>query len=351
MQDIRSVAEYALLRELTVTWGRTNARVFRGALRSPVFVLSDAERLGAWRREERTIEISRRAIGEQPWGVIVEVLKHEMAHQYVDEVLEVHDESAHGPAFRRTCERFGIDAAARGLPTAAPAEEDGVLRRIQRLLALADSPNEHEAQAAMNAAHRLMLKHNIGYARSAAEGRYACRWLGRPKARVDSAEKVLAGILAEHFFVRAIWVFAYDAAAMRHGKVLEILGTLENLDIAAYVHGFLLDCADRLYREARARDPYLDRRRYRVGLMAGFHEKLVRNTEQCREEGLVWVGDAKLEAFAARRHPHTRRTRARVVPDYAYELGRHDGRNIVLAKAVRGDAVDRGRRLRGPVED
>ena len=86
-----------------------------------------------------------------------------MAHQYVHEVLGKVDESAHGPAFRELCARLGIDAGAAGVPAAgAPSADDArVLERIARLLALAESANVHEAQAAMNAAQRLMLKHNL----------------------------------------------------------------------------------------------------------------------------------------------------------------------------------------------
>jgi hypothetical protein len=50
--------------------------------------LSDSERrLGEWNRAQRTISISRRLVVQQPWGVVREVLKHEMAHQYVFEIL------------------------------------------------------------------------------------------------------------------------------------------------------------------------------------------------------------------------------------------------------------------------
>ena len=68
--------------------------------------------------------------------------------------------AAHGPEFRRVCAERSIDARAAGAP-ARPAGEDHVLDRIAKLLALAESPNEHEAQAAMSAAQRLMLKYNV----------------------------------------------------------------------------------------------------------------------------------------------------------------------------------------------
>src|SRR4030095_14857783 len=98
-------------------------------------------------RASRTRKPARRLATKEPWATLVEVLKHEMAHQYVLEVLRIEDESAHGPAFRDVCQRLGIDAKAAGLPTTSSArtdDEDRVLSRIAKLLALAESSSVHE---------------------------------------------------------------------------------------------------------------------------------------------------------------------------------------------------------------
>src|SRR5690606_15648271 len=117
-----------------------------------------------WRGDVKTLELSRRLILGFGWDAVVEVLKHEMAHQYVDEVLMLTDETAHGPAFRRVCAERNIDARASGDPSAPDGRSDearAALGKIAHLLNLAQSPNQHEAQAAMAAAQRLMLKYNI----------------------------------------------------------------------------------------------------------------------------------------------------------------------------------------------
>src|SRR4051812_30613659 len=90
--------EAALLRQLGSTWTEINQNHFRERLRRPVFGLSEGTRLGAWHGLRREITLSRALVLEQPWGAVREVLKHEMAHQYVDEVLGVRDQTAHGPA-------------------------------------------------------------------------------------------------------------------------------------------------------------------------------------------------------------------------------------------------------------
>src|SRR5262249_39851913 len=155
---------------------------------------------------------------EQPWGVVVEVLKHEIAHQYVHEILGETDETPHGPAFRATCARLGIDAAAAGMPRApASPEQSRLVEKIARLLALAESPTQHEAEAAAAQAQRLMLKHNLDV-RKDARG-YAVRHVGRPTGRVIESERLLAMILGKHFFVEVIWVPVYRPLEGKRGSV------------------------------------------------------------------------------------------------------------------------------------
>jgi hypothetical protein len=345
--------EAALLREIASTWREINSNHFRGRMRPPVLGLHDAVgRLGFWDSRHRRLSLARALVFEQPWGVVREVLKHEMAHQFVDEVMGIHDQAAHGPAFENLCQQNGIDASAHGVPRASTQDEHPVLRRITRLLALAESPNLHEAEAAMNAAQRLMLKHNIEESVAAAHEGFTFRHLGRPSGRIEAAEHVLAGILSRHFFVNVIWVPSYVATEGRRGRVLEACGTPANLEVAAYVHGFLLETAERLWREHKRQhgiESNRERRRFMAGVMMGFDEKLKAGVAESRREGLVWVGDPALTDYIHQRYPRTSRGGGIGLHiTEAYEHGRQAGRQIVLHKPV-GSHSKRGRLL-GPVE-
>lgn len=349
--------ERALVIQLAETWAEINQNHFRGRLRRPVFALSDGEhRLGAWDSRTRTLSLSRRLIFDRPWTVVREVLKHEIAHQFVDEVLGVRDQTAHGPAFENLCRQHGFDATATGIPDASADRVDGegspqspVLRRISRLLALADSPNQHEAAAAMKAAQRLMLRHNIEAAVAAAQEGFTFRHVGVPNGRIPAAEHVLAGILSRHFFVDVIWVPSYLPRLGRSGRVLELCGTRSNLDVAAYVHEFLMATAERLWREHRLAQRLTsnrERRRFSLGVMIGFDEKLKAATAENRREGLIWVGDPALDEYLSRRYP--RRTGGvgiGITPTETYEQGRRAGRNIVLHRAIHTPTENRGRFL------
>jgi hypothetical protein len=340
-RNLRIELEQAALRAIHKTYEQVNGALFRFKLRAPAFELTDSsDRLGRWVPAHRTLELARDLLLSHGWGVLEEVLKHEMAHQYVDEVLLVRDEPAHGPVFRRICEERGIDARAAGAPdTQAEAGNNPVLERIAKLLALAESPNEHEAQAAMSAAQRLMLKHNIEAAVSGGVTSYCFRHLGLPTGRVSEHERRLAMILDEFFFVQVIWVPVWRVSDAKRGSVLEVCGSRDNLELAAYVYDFLMYTAGALYRADRKRRrdrSHQARRKFLAGVMSGFHERLTSERRRSEAQGLVWVGDAELGGYFRRRHPHVRWARHAVsTGGEAYARGQTAGRNIVLHRGVK----------------
>jgi hypothetical protein len=362
--ELTAALEAALVRELRAAWRHINETHFRSAMRAPTLELTTTRAmLGRWISATRTLEISRPLVVEQPWATVVEVLKHEMAHQYVHEVLREDGESPHGPAFRDACARLGIDARASGMPWSNPPggsgpagdAEDRIVTRITRLLALAESPNRHEAEAAMAAAQRLMLRHNLDVAGSREVLDYGHAHLGRPSGRVGEHERLVAMILGEHFFVEAIWIPVYRPLAGKRGSVLEICGTRGNLAIAVYVHEFLHETAERLWRDHKraagiASDR--DRRAYLAGVMVGFADQLARQRTRNRSEGLVWVKDGDLTSYFRRRHPlvrHVRHAGTRRTDAWAH--GREAGRKIVLYRPVDARPASRGRLLPGKTRE
>jgi predicted SprT family Zn-dependent metalloprotease len=349
-RDLSLDLERALLRELFAEYRRINEGVFKSALTPPTIQLvSSGSRLGCWTRDTRTLELSRELVTRHGWGVVVEVLKHEMAHQYVHEALGRTHEPPHGPVYRDVCRSFSIDASSAGVPEAREKGEEKIVERVARLLALAESPNVHEAEAAASAAQRLMLKYNVTLQKEAGSRGYAFAHVGRATGRVSESERILAMVLGKHFFVEVIWVPVYRALEGKRGSVLELCGSPANLAMAEYVHSYLTDTAERLWMDHRASSGVRgnrDRRTYLAGVMSGFAEKLSRQAVSSREEGLVWVKDADLAHYFRGRHPHVRHVRyAGNRKNEAFARGRDAGRRIVLRRGMEGAPVAAGRLL------
>ena len=344
-----SQLEAALVREVqrAYEWQATR---FRGLLPPVIALVDSTTRLGRWVPATRTLELSRVLVLGRPWPEVMGVLEHEMAHQYVDEVLRVTDEPPHGPTFQRVCAERGVDGRAAGAPVpGAAAEIDRVLERIRKLLALAGSDNQHEAEAAMRTAHELMLRYNIEHTVDLGATRdFEVAHVGDPAKRSNRVEIDVVSLLAELFFVKVIRIPVYLPREGRHGGVYELAGTRANVDMACHVYAFLLATAARLWdanrADARVKNGR-DRLAYQSGVIRGFREKLVAERTVLRGTGLVWRGDGKLDTFYRARHPHVVSRRRSVRVSGAHDAGRAAGRKVVLHTPVA--TTGGGRRLLG----
>lgn len=355
LPELTAELEAALLRELRLNYEWENHARFRNRMKPPVIVLGDVVgRWGQWVASKRTLELSRRLVLTHPWPEVLGVLLHEMAHQYCDEVLKV-AEAAHGETFQRVCAERGIDGKAAGRPVATAASGEGgeidrVLERIRKLLALAGSSNQHEAEIAMRKAHELMLRHNIEATRARVYEAYEVAHLGDPGKRGNGVEDAVMALLAEYFFVKVIRIPVYLPLAGKRGNVFEISGTRHNLEMAKHVYHFLLATAERLWRDNRGDARVAsgrDRLAYQSGVIRGFHEKLRDERKELKETGLVWIGDAHLDAFYHLRHPRIVSRRATVRRNGAHDAGREAGRSIVLHRPIQQGQSGGGRKLLG----
>jgi hypothetical protein len=334
-----SELERLALRAIVEEYEQLSYTLFGDKLQRPAFELSDSvSRLGVWQSSPPTIILSRAMLLGQPWSVVVEVLKHEMAHQFVSEVLNVTEPSAHGPLFREICRQRGVDGAATGLTAPASVADSSLFTKVTRLLALAQSGERFEAEAAAAAAQRLMLKYNIAEVGRAEERDYCFAHLGKPSGKVEESQRSLASILREFFFVETLWVGVYRVTEGRRGSVLEVCGTRANVEMADYVHSFLNRSAEfswRQHKVAHGLRLNRDRRKFVAGVMAGFYAKLDSQRARTTEQGLVWMGDAQLNSYFRCRYPKVRTVRyATTGGSNAHAAGRQVGESLVLHRGL-----------------
>ena len=339
----------AWLRQLRFEWEGVNRDHLGRRLRPPILRIEDAgTRRGSWQADHRTLAISEAHILDDPWHEVGETLKHEMAHQVVDELYGGEDERPHGPLFARAAEALCLHT-----PTAEGAEAGRVLERVRKLLALAGSANVHEAEAAMAKANTLLLRYNLELAGEGAgdgPGGVGYRFVGASAAAVALHKKMVAVILEEFFFVECIWTTTYDPRRDRAERILEVCGTPANLDFAEHVHDFLHAELQRLWQRQRREGSVSGRRAKRqflYGVLSGFGDKLRAERAQNAERGLVWVGDPRLRRFYRRRHPHVGSMRSgRVALSDAYRSGREEGGQLTVHRPIRSRGGGGGGLLR-----
>ncbi len=346
-------------REVRLWWERYNAEYLRGLLRAPIIELrAGLGALGTWERESRRIRLRLEHLEADPWQEVMATLRHEMAHQAVDELLVARGERPHGPSFAQACEWLRVEPRARASgadPVAAAADDDAarLTRRISKLLALGASPNEHEAAAAVGLARTLMLEHNLDVVQRDVERGFQRRVLGAVAKRHHAFENLLAVILFEFFFVEVLWESEYDPARNVSGSALFIYGTKSNLDMAAYVHGFLWALLPQLWedhRRLRGVRGNRDRLTYFDGVLNGFCAKL-RGEEKARanvERALVWSGDPKLHRYFRWLNPRIRHVggTGRLVTA-AFEAGRADGHHVRIHRPIESRGPGIGGLLKG----
>ena len=354
-QDLTPLLRETWLRQLSWEWQRVNDLRLDGQLRPPVLTIDTRtdQRLGHWEPQGRIIGIAEHHIWQHAWGEVVDTLRHEVAHQVVDELLGG-DARPHGERFKHACRMLGIAADASGRPsTVDRSEADKVLSRVRKLLALAGSGNENEAASAMAAANTLLLRYNLELPSAGGRPLYGTRRIGQSAAALSLQRKLVAAILSEFFFVECIWVHTFNARLGREERILEILGSDANLDMGQYVHEFLHTAVDRLWR--RRRKDLADGRRTRkrefaAGVLTGLRDRLRAERRKSEARGLVWVGDADLDRFLRKEHPRIGKLAgAGVRRSAAHDAGRQDGSALTIHRPVtdEGAAGRRGRLLPG----
>ena len=328
----------ALIEALRYEWFQSNKELFGLAMRVPVIVLHDGANLGTFDPRTRQLSIQRELAYRGRWGQVVEVLRHEMAHQFVHEIQQIHDEAPHGPAFRKVCAQRGIDARAAGLPEGGDGDLDRLLRKVRRLVALSESDNPHEAQAAARRARQLLAEHDLTLTPD--DARYTFRQLGPAKQRFAIWEKAILTILEDHFGVRALYNAAFLPDRGKWGWVLEIVGTVEHVEVAAYVHDALLHHADhawRAHKKAQGLKGNKHRRNFLYGLMRGFLEALEASSADDPGEALIHLNDPALNAHFRLRHPRlVSGSPGTFRKNEALEAGLQAGANLTIRPGVQG---------------
>ncbi|MBN2373761.1 DUF2786 domain-containing protein [bacterium] len=323
----------------------------RRHIRAPIFSLRDMNsRWGHWDKVKREISLSRRLVLEHSWDAVREVLLHEIAHQYADEVLYAHNETPHGPLFQKACHILKANPKASGdytpiderISSCADGAEDKLLRQIKKLMALAESRNRHEAEAAMAKAHSLIEKYNIDLLAANKQRDYASRFAGKPALRHTRADYLLASLINDFYFVKVIWISAYVLEKGKMGRVLELNGAIKNLQTASYVYDFVSNFINQQWVEYNRHKGLGHYRRidFSCGILEGFRQKLLAQEEDkkkdAEERAIIKVEDPMLIKYFRYKYPRiiTFRRDGNRRDENVVNDGKKIGKTLVISKGI-----------------
>lgn len=348
----------AAIQAIAKVWHREVERAkLQDLMEPPIFRLSTTRNWGRWEPHTRVLSIQARlAVRHRHHPDFLDTVRHEMAHQYVSEVVKTCNETPHGPTWRRAAKMFRADPKATAKDTldeecAYATEKDSrVVRRIRKLLALSDSTEENEAELAAMRAQELMQRHHIE-SLSASEGKWDFRTLGKPRKRRPQWLQLISMILQNHYKVQCIWLPHTDlnvpdekrAKVKKGGNrafVLEVTGTPANCEIAEHVFDFLMAEGKRRSRGYKG----TQRLDFLIGLYLGFDAKLKEQKEEYQKteeyqgsKALVRQCDRELEEFWRRRYPRIKTSRASKRSTFnpnARNDGRKQGRALSVNPSV-----------------
>jgi hypothetical protein len=270
---------------------------------------------------------------------LCDVIRHELAH-YLTWIEHGAAIQAHGAEFKTLCQQMGWGEEVSRATTclqeqslSEPAAPSGILRKVQKLLALSTSTSQNEAEQAVLKARQLLFKYNLDPSAPEKEDFLVLKRIFKQR-KENGKMRAIAKIL-ETFFVSTVY--------NRVGKFtyLEILGQPVNVEIADYVASVLDGELDRLWsqvqKENRLRGMVAKNSFFR-GLAKGYCDKIqhLQRDQSLSEERALMIIEKQLAEAVAMAYPRLSSVRrsARSCKSSS-ALGEQMGRTLQIQRALR----------------
>ena len=284
IQKIKKMAHQIMKDEMGLTVRRSRF-VWRGYLYPLHFVVfEDPKKLGYFDCTNYQIGLHKKLMFLAKDEVIKDILRHELAHFYS---FLLHGDSfpqleAHGKEYNEVCRGFRweqnvfraySDLEKDNLLAPVNKDFDRLKEKIEKLMALSESDNPHEAERATLKANEYLLKYNIqnlGSLQKEEISETVVLSVLKEK-RLNASLNALYDILG-YFYVQPV------INRNLEGVSLDVVGSRLNVEIADYVAKFLKNEFERLWKNSQKKDPQLKgikkKNSYIYGLARGFCTKL-----------------------------------------------------------------------------
>ncbi len=350
INDIKISLKYILAREvgLKVHGDRFYDRKEEYGYPINVVVFNDKKMLGYF--DSQFYELGfHECLMHQSEEHLQNIIRHEIAH-YMTFIDYGNCVEPHGRQFREFCQSMGWPEEVKKATTCLDdevgvhkEEESAVLRKVQKLMALAASSNQHEAEQAMVKSQQLLLKHNISsdYIEDSDEEKIFLKRIMKQKKK--NAKMQAIAIILRTFFVNTVYN-RQDGATC-----LEIVGSATNIEIAEYVANTLVHELENLWNQARKQQFALKgtvaKNSFFLGVAKGYCDKINSLKKQCNSEvsNALIVIEKKLQDAQNMVYPRLRNSssQARHCSESS-QLGQQAGRGLNINPGINNSAKNSG---------
>lgn len=207
---------------------------------------------------------------------LLNVIRHELAH-YMTFIKYGNSITPHAIEFKNFCLQMGwgeevYKATTCWDGTQNVTELSNIFRKIQKLMALATSSNQNEAEQAMIKSQQLLLKHNLATPSARLDDDEPIFLKRIMKQKKENAKMRSIAKILETFFVSIVYLRGKDHI------YLEILGSAMNIEIAEYVADILQDQLDKLWEQTKKEHLHLKglsaKNSFFLGIARGYCNKI-----------------------------------------------------------------------------
>ncbi len=267
------------------------------------------------------------------------IIQHELAH-YMTFIIHGETLHPHGEEFKNFCKKmkwsedvYASTTCLDGGKEIAEIQESGVLRKVQKLMALTNSSNTNEAEQAMIKSQELLLKHNIESKYIGEEDEEKVFLKRIIKQKKENAKMQSIGTILKTFFVSVVY------RRTEEYTYLEILGTAVNIEIAEYVAQFLDSELDILWKKAKTFNlkGQLAKNSFLLGIAKGYSDKIQALKREYSQEVTTALIEIENKLMLAQEMAYKRLTNAsrrRSFCRSASELGEIMGKHLNIHPAI-----------------
>jgi hypothetical protein len=288
------------------------------------------------------IGINSRLVGTIKDCVLRDLLRHELAH-YLTYIYFRYATSSHGDEFKHICNQYNwpheVSKASADLPSIikiGDVKSEAVIEKVKKLLSLANSDNQHEAELATIKANQLILKYHIEKADLEDSNEFCVSAL-MESSKKNSLMIAIYEILT-HFLVKPL--LFYGKGCVR----LEAAGDRAQIDLAHYITDFLTIELERLWKiESKSQNlkGLRAKNSFYVGIAKGFSEKLQKSRQSyaaSEARQLVKIEHELQHSFTKYLGNLSTSISTKMLDTKALESGKTRGRDLSIRSGIKSNS-------------